>query len=250
MHRDETTAVATADRPPEPSHDDRPWWKQSPIDRRGWLVLLAAYLGMAAVLTAIGFVIVGWWDESAFGEADADVNRWFADRRTDTWNTLSTIGSYLSDTYTKVTACLLLLPLFLWLFRRWHDWALIVVTLVLEASTFITAATIVGRDRPPVERIDSAPTASFPSGHIAASVAFYAALAVVVSWHTRNRLVRGLFIALAVIAPIIVSASRMYRGMHYPTDAVFGLILGGCSLLIVHYVMRHANGGRSLSTVT
>ena len=49
---------------------------------------------------------------------------------------------------------------------------------------------------------------------------------------------------------LIVSLSRMYRGMHYPTDAVFGLILGGCSLLIVHHVMRHANGGRSLSTVT
>ena len=131
----------------------------------------------------------------------------------------------------------------------WHDWALIVVTLVLEALTFITAATIVGRERPPVERIDSAPTASFPSGHIAASVAFYGGLAVVVAWHTRNRLVRGLFIALAVLAPIIVSMSRMYRGMHYPTDALFGVLLGAASLLIVHGVLCRANGGRSLSTV-
>ena len=31
---------------PRPPHEERPWWKVSPIDKHGWLVLLAAYLGM------------------------------------------------------------------------------------------------------------------------------------------------------------------------------------------------------------
>ena len=78
---------------------------------------------------------------------------------------------------------------------------------------------IVGRDRPPVEKLDPpAPSGSFPSGHTAAAVAFYAGVFVVVCWHTRNRLVRAVFAVVAVAAPITVGVSRAYRGMHHPID--------------------------------
>ena len=210
-----------------------PWWRVAPLDRRGVATILVAYVVMTAVLTAVGFALVEWWDEHAVGEWDGDVNQWFEDGRTDTWTSLSRWGSGLSDTLTKIVLCALLLPLFLWLFRRWHDWTLLVAGLLLEVTTFVTSATLVGRDRPPVEQLDSAPTNSFPSGHIAASVVFYAGLAIVVWWHTRNTLVRAVFAVIAVVAPATVIVSRLYRGMHYPTDAIAGVALGVASLLVV-----------------
>jgi membrane-associated phospholipid phosphatase len=211
----------------------RSWWMVPPLDRRGVGMIIGTYVVMSAVLTLVGLAIVEWFDEGAGGEWDGDVNQWFEDRRTDTWTTLSRWGSGLSDTLTKIVLCALLLPVFLWLFRRWHDWTLIVGGLLLEVTTFVTSATLVGRERPPVEQLDRAPTNSFPSGHIAAAVVFYVGLAIVVRWHTRNRAVRAVFAVIAVLAPAIVIVSRLYRGMHYPTDAAAGVVLGVVSLLVL-----------------
>jgi membrane-associated phospholipid phosphatase len=211
----------------------RPWWKVPPLDGRGVGMIAGTYVVMAALTTLVGLAIVEWWDDGRGGEWDGDVNRWFEDRRTDTWTTLSHWGSGLSDTFTKIVLCALLLPLFLWMFRRWHDWTMIVGGLLLEVSIFVTSATLVGRDRPPVEQLDNVPTNSFPSGHIAASVVFYAGLAIVVRWHTHNRFVRGVFAVIAVLVPTTVMISRLYRGMHYPTDAAAGVVIGIVSLLIL-----------------
>jgi undecaprenyl-diphosphatase len=241
-----------ASRHPAPSgtgpHDDVPWWKEPPLRRQGWLILLAGYVAMTAVLTGIGLLVVNVWEDSSLGDADADVNRWFEERRTESWDTLSDYGSMLSDTLTKVILGAVLLPVFLLLFKRWQDWVFVVGGLVLEVTTFVSVATLVGRERPPVEQLDSAPTNSFPSGHIAAAVVFYVGLAIVVCWHTRNRLVRGVFVLIAIVAPLSVITSRLYRGMHYPTDAVAGVALGLTTLLIVAHALRRSTD-RPLSTV-
>ena len=80
----------------------------------------------------------------------------------------------------------------------------------------------------------AAPSGSFPSGHAAAAVAFYAGLLIVVSWHSRQRAVRAALIALAVFAPLAVASARLYRGMHHPVDVIAGMLLGVASLYVVH----------------
>ncbi len=224
-----------------PQAEEPPWWREPPLDRRGGLIALAGYVSLTAALTIAGLLLVFAWEDSALGGLDADVNEWLADRRTPTWTTLSDYGSMLSDTLTMVGAAAVLLPVFLWAFRRWHDWVFLVGALLLEVATFLTTSTLVGRDRPPVEQLDGAPTASFPSGHIAAAVAFYGGLAVVVSWHTSDRSARAPFLALAVVAPAVVVASRLYRGMHYPTDAVGGVALGAAVLVITWFAIERSS---------
>ncbi len=66
--------------------------------------------------------------------------------------------------------------------------------------------------------IDSAPGASFPSGH---------ALLVTVFWGLAASYVRrGWFTALAVLLIVLVSLSRLYLGVHFPSDVVGGVLLG------------------------
>ena len=123
--------------------------------------------------------------------------------------------------------------------RRWHDGVFLAVAVIVEASVFVIVSFIVGRDRPPVVKLDPpAPSGSFPSGHTAAAVAFYAGVFVVVCWHTRNRLVRAVFAVVAVAAPITVGVSRAYRGMHHPIDVIAGLLLGVAALVVVRAAMR------------
>ena len=217
--------------------DTKPFWKVPPLHKRDVRLLFAVYVGLTAIYTLVGLAIVKWWEPSAAGRADADVNRWFADGRTDSRTRLADIGSAISNTETKIALVLVMLPLMLWMYRRWHDWALITVGLLLEVSVFGTASKLVGRERPPVEQLDGAPTHSWPSGHIAASIVFYVGLAVIIFWNNRSRLSRAVAIAMAIAAPTAVIVSRLYLGMHYPTDVLGGVVLGFTSLAIVRALL-------------
>ncbi len=210
-----------------------------PLGRRDVAVLAGAYVVLTAAYLAIGWVVVRWWERSSLGRSEAEVNRWLEEARTDRRNDLAEFGSALSNTETKVVLVLALLPLMLWMYRRWHDWALVTVGLLFEVSVFGTTAKLIGRERPPVEQLDGAPTNSWPSGHIAAAVVFYGALAIVIRWNNKSRRSRAGATAIAVVAPSIVIASRLYQGMHYVSDAVGGVILGVLTLLLVrHLIMR------------
>lgn len=212
-------------------------WRTWPIDRHGALVMLTAFLVGTGVVTLIGLSIVQWWDTGSLGDADADINRWLEARRTDTYTEAAHIGSTLSDTLTKVVLGVLLVPVFLWAFRRWNEYAFVVGGLVLEVSVFGLSSEFVGRARPPVEQLDGAPTNSFPSGHIAAAVVFYVGIALVIHWRSTARWERVVAVAIGVGGPTAVIASRLYLGMHYVTDAVAGVVLGGSVLLVMTRVV-------------
>lgn len=214
-------------------------WRDSPVDRRGWLTLLAtAAIGIAAY-TIVGLLVVGVWENSRFGEAEADLSRWLEERRTDGLTRVTEWVSMASDTATKVALGVIFLPLFLWLYRRWHEWVLIVGGLVVEVTVYGLSARLVGRERPPVEQLDGSPSGiSWPSGHIAAATVFYGGLAIVVFMHTRRRSPRIVWAIIGVGMPLAMAWARIYLGMHYLTDAIGGLVLGAAVLAVMYRVVH------------
>ena len=94
------------------------------------------------------------------------------------------------------------------------------------AAVVVTAAlkTIVGRARPHFEpAVAHAAGASFPSGHALGSAALFGTIAVLLWRRGQGRLV---VLAAAVVAPVLVAASRVLLGVHWPSDVVAGLCLG------------------------
>jgi undecaprenyl-diphosphatase len=123
----------------------------------------------------------------------------------------------------------------------------LIVPLVLEASAFITVTWLVRRPRPDVDRLEGSPVdSSFPSGHTAAATA-YAALAVIVFWHTKNRWARVSVVSLCVAVTAVVGVSRMYRGMHFLSDVMAGVLLGAVSVAISAAILSRAPQGRAVT---
>jgi membrane-associated phospholipid phosphatase len=103
----------------------------------------------------------------------------------------------------------------------------------------------VHRPRPPVPELDVAPpTSSFPSGHTAAALALYGGIAILLLWiYGRRRATRVTAVVLFCI-PVAVGLSRLYRGMHYPTDVLMGALMGGLWLLVVITTLLPREGPR------
>jgi undecaprenyl-diphosphatase len=204
----------------------------------GGRVWITGLLLLAATMVGIGLVVTELLDRSDLRQWDVDVARWFTDRRTSTWGDVTGFGSSLADTMTVVAIAAVIAGL-LMLRRWWHDAIFIVSALVLEVSVFLITTALVDRPRPPVRQLDTVPpTASFPSGHTAAAIALYFGVAILVSEHVRNALVRGAAWLVAVLTAGSVGLSRMYRGMHFATDVLAGMLLGAACLVIATLTVR------------
>lgn len=90
---------------------------------------------------------------------------------------------------------------------------------------------IVDRDRPDFLRLAFESSQSFPSGHSTASTVFYGLIAVslILLIHTLWKRVLIGILALALIS--FVMASRIYLGVHFPTDVLAGFSFGTASVL-------------------
>lgn len=83
---------------------------------------------------------------------------------------------------------------------------------------------------------------SFPSGHAMASAALGMAL-VVVAWESRWR---RWVLAASISYILFVGFSRLYLGVHYPTDVIAGWMVSGAWVMAVTLLLRSRLGNRVL----
>lgn len=205
--------------------------------------LAAALLAVAAVFTGLGLLVTRALDGSGLQAAEAEVGRDLVAGRTPTWTSVSGLVSRLADTETVVAAAALVVAATWWWGRR-RLGAYVVAAVAGETLAFLLVTLLVERPRPPVPKLDVAPpTSSFPSGHTAASVALYGSLAVVAWRLVRPAVVRWAAVVGAVVIPVAVALSRLYRGMHWPSDLVGGALLGLVWLAVTTRLL--APGGRA-----
>ncbi|HYS27969.1 MAG TPA: phosphatase PAP2 family protein [Candidatus Limnocylindria bacterium] len=137
----------------------------------------------------------------------------------------------LTSVLTALGSLVILSPLaaiaaaLLWRWDRHRD-ALVLVTVVVGSALLATLTkVIVARPRPPVEHLTEVSSHSFPSEHAVQGAAICLAMALLLG-RTRPAVVRRILVGIAIVVALVVAGSRVYLGVHYPTDVAAGLIVG------------------------
>lgn len=154
------------------------------------------------------------------------VDRFFAARRVGWANTVTDVLCTLANTFGAGGVALIAVVWTRLRCGRWREPLYLVFSVLLELMVFLVTTAVVHRPRPAVSQLDAAPpTSSFPSGHTAAAVALYGAVAFLIHRRTgRNTS------WLLLLMPAAVGVARLYRGMHHPSDVVAGALLGAACI--------------------
>lgn len=177
------------------------------------------------------------WPLSAEGSADPAL----AERRGATATAVTDWFSALAGTQAVVGVtlfCVLALLLVPRVPRR-AEALFLGASVAAQSAVFLVVTAWVDRPRPAVAHLDAAPpTSSFPSGHVGASLALYGGLAVIAVLRLRGPW-RHAVAGCLLLVPPAVALSRMYRGMHYPSDVAGGLLNGAATLLITGFALLY-----------
>lgn len=208
-------------------HDDsaiiQPQWKKTEVF--GLIMMLTGLAVFTALAAQLGTPSVQRFDETVVRSlrnaedlAQPIGPAWFKELARD----FTALGGYgILSTIT------LLVTTFLHLERRPARAHFVVVAIVAGYSLSMTLKALIARPRPDiVPWLSHVHSSSFPSGHSMMSAVVYLSLGLMLSDLTSRRLVK----TFVVVAPLTISAlvglSRVYMGVHYPTDVVAGWWLG------------------------
>jgi undecaprenyl-diphosphatase len=134
------------------------------------------------------------------------------------------------------------LLLFLFHGRRRHALVLAGAVLLSWLSSDAMKA-LYGRARPDLVPHGSyVYSASFPSGHSTLSATTYLTLAILISSLEPKRRTKGLVYGLALAFVFTVGLSRIYLGVHWPSDVLGGWCLGAVWALLGWVVLRRIGG--------
>jgi undecaprenyl-diphosphatase len=121
----------------------------------------------------------------------------------------------------------LVVAVFLWLDGKHRLAVLLLAATSSGVAVSQTLKMLFARERPDVvPHLSHVMTSSFPSGHSLLSAVVYLTLGVMVAAAVPHTSQKVYAIAVAVLITMIVGASRVYLGVHYPTDVLAGWLAG------------------------
>lgn len=117
---------------------------------------------------------------------------------------------------------------FLWASRHRYSVALLWVAMLGAGLINSSLKTLFDRPRPELFewRTPYAGMASFPSGHSMTAMVVYATLTYLVARLEPTPTLRRLTVGVAAVVILLIGLSRMYLGVHYPTDVIAGYLTG------------------------
>jgi undecaprenyl-diphosphatase len=217
------------------------FWKRlktfTDFGKRWWAghgqFLLVLFLGVYVPLSIFGLLAVKIWQHE--GGLNWDVTIMLAIHQT-AQSDLDRVASLLTNFGTKwgVFPGSVLVALILLSVRRWRSLLYFLVTVLGGGTINRLEKAWLHRVRPTLWDYAPVPDFSFPSGHAMSSMVFVAAL-VILMWGSRWR---WLIMAMGGVFVVTIGWTRVYLGVHYPSDIIAGWMMAIAWAVLVSVVVK------------
>lgn len=228
---------------------------RSYLDPRTWLNLARREIMPLAILFSTGLLLlafaeiaddVGEGDTRAFDErlllalrtrdlADPIGPRWFEQSVAD----ITALGGF------AVLALLTLLAIgYLLALKKWGGALLLLIATL--GGAVLSEGMKLGFNRPRpdlVAHVVETTSMSFPSGHAMLSAATYLTLGALLARAQERRRLRGYVMGAAILITLLIGLSRVYLGVHWPTDVLGGWCLGAAWAMLCWGVAQWLSRG-------
>ncbi len=198
-------------------------------------IYMAALIG---VLPFLYFAITGYIDGTQVTAQDYEIGAWFYDLREPARTTVAIAITRLADRETQILVTVVV-TLLLVLLKKWRTGLWYGLTVLIGAG-FLNAAVkaLYARVRPDqIEHLIEQGGYAFPSGHAMGSMIIYGGLFFLLLRYLKSSRQHlgwekwglGFLFGLLIL---LIGLSRIYLGVHYPSDVIGGFSLGFTWLLL------------------
>ncbi|MBN8194395.1 phosphatase PAP2 family protein [Bacillus sp. NTK074B] len=187
---------------------------------------------LCLIIFTWGFVsIVEEWKENEIAQFDDAVfeivRGTISNKLTEIMTSITFLGGIKGITILTICVVLILL------FQKKYPLALFVSITILTGAGFNGLLKwIFKRDRPDIEALIQQGGYSFPSGHSMSSFIFYGSLAFILFRALDLKRFKWLSVLVVAILVLLIGLSRVYLGVHYPSDILGGFTAGGAWLTL------------------
>lgn len=188
--------------------------KQSYLTKGSFALLLFVILGY----------MVKFYSEQLVG-FDSPIQTWLR----------GDLPAFLTTFFKLVTSLIDPLGIIIWvsalslffLYKKWKlEAALLAGNLILHGILIKLIKLVYQRSRPSLSHLVEEGGYSFPSGHSMATAIVVGSLIIIVQQRMRNQHIKRLVQGLLLLFILTIMASRVYLGVHYPTDVIGGVLMG------------------------
>ncbi|TVZ28406.1 undecaprenyl-diphosphatase [Gillisia sp. Hel_I_86] len=157
---------------------------------------------------------------------DAAITKYVTSFRNPQLNNIMQFVTDLGDLYAYIIITTICSLFFLFKFKNWRYVAQLVFVIVISGLSNLALKEAINRARPTAEHLVSVETLSYPSGHAMSATAFYGFLIYLCYFLKINKWLKISLMFLFSLMIVGIGISRIYLGVHFPSDIAGGIIAG------------------------
>ena len=209
------------------------------ISKKGCRIMLVAAALLAVVAAFITYQVGAVYDTEPL-PLDLAVQKAFFSLRSQILNPIVILITHLSDTVTIIAFCAILLVM-----PNRKQYGVPLSLAALGGLAFYKPMKhIFLRARPDTAlHLVTQGGYSFPSGHSVTSAIFYGLLIYLLNRHCKNEKLKKILGAVCGFLALAIGPSRIYVGVHWPTDVLAGWCIGGAVLLVSICILERIYDG-------
>ncbi len=185
---------------------------------------------LALIIVVVGinvFVeLTNTLNSNLISKFDAAITKYVISFRSPHLNSILQFVTNLGDLYGYIVITTVCSLLFYFKFKNWHYVVQLVFVIIVSGLSNLALKEVINRARPTAEHLVSVQTLSYPSGHAMSATAFYGFLIYLCYFLKINKWLKGSLIFLCSFLIVSIGISRIYLGVHFPSDIAGGIIAG------------------------